>query len=414
MDIIPKNDYNLKEILQNLIYKEFEQYVERLRAKNPNCKIYKNGYYEVNYNSELGNIVLKVPRLRNFIFKSEILSKSSYSNKIVKMCIVSYGHGLSTARISAFAHEVFGLKISKSTVSSFCEKLNDNVEAYFKNISESIYEVIMIDAKYFSVRSLSKNKSALISAIGITKEGKKEHIYMEIIQREGKIQILNFLENLKQRLHNKKPLIIIDGVESMPSAIKEVFGDVAIQRCLVHVVRNIKHNLKGVATKGDINEIETRLNNLFFDTCNEDVYSELENILHSYPRYINKLKNVLRCENIFTYLRYSDKVASMIKTNNGIEQFHANLEAVTKQHRTYHDRDSLYRAIILEIERYNYIDNDIISFELKIINEVKQIKYILAIFKQTEHIILKIVSSGKTLYDGKIRKSQLEQILLIL
>lgn len=77
MTSITKNIDALKEILQNLINEEFETFLADLKTKNPDQKYYRNGKYIINYNSEIGNIILRIPRIRNIGFKSTFLSKSS-------------------------------------------------------------------------------------------------------------------------------------------------------------------------------------------------------------------------------------------------------------------------------------------------------------------------------------------------
>lgn len=414
MNSITKNIDSLKEILQNLINEEFETFLADLKTKNPDQKYYRNGTYTINYNSEIGNIKLRIPRIRNIEFKSTFLSKSSYSDKIVSLCISLYSNGLSTSRISSTLYEVFGIDISKTTVSLFTSELDKNVNTYFSNQLEDEYLFIHLDAKYFSVRNISSNKSALISAIGVTKDGKKKHIHMNVIKRESKKELISFLTELKDKLILTSPSFVIDGAEAMPSAIYEVFGDVPIQRCLVHVVRNAKKVLKGFATSSDIKSIETKLNYLFFECKNCEVEKCITELFSQFPNQVNKLKNLLKCKHIFTYLGYPESIGKLIKTNNTIEQFHSNLEAVTKQHRTYPDEASLYRSIIKEIERYNQSDtlDEPVNFQISQ-NKFETLN-IIKNFKQADYITIEIRKSGRLLINKEINKMQYREIQQII
>jgi transposase-like protein len=414
MNIITKNKTELRKILQNLINEEFEVTLSELKSKNPGIKIYRNGTYKVNYNSEFGSMILKIPRIRNMEFKSSYLSNSSYSDKIVTLSTELYTNGLSTNRISNIFKKTFNIDISKTTVSLFTSKLDENVSAYFSSENQTEYAVIYLDAKYFSVRSMSSNKSALFSAIGMTKDGKKEHIHMKLITRESKNAIKSFLYELKEKIDVTNTVFVIDGAESMPSAIFDVFGDVSIQRCLVHVARNVKKILRGFASRSEISTIEAKLNYLFFECPNSETTKYIDELFNQHPNHVNKLKNLLKSKFIFTYLNYSDNVGKSIKTNNTIEQFHANLEAVCKQHRTYSDENSLYRAVIREIERYNEFDGEIECLDMFLIENNFQLIDMIKKFKQQDYITIEIRKAGRLVKKQEINKIQYKMIKLAL
>jgi putative transposase len=414
MNIITKNKTELRKILQNLINEEFEVTLSDLKLKNSGIKIYRNGTYKVNYNSEFGSMILKIPRIRNMEFKSSYLSNSSYSDKIVTLSTELYSNGLSTNRISNIFKKTFNIDISKTTLSLFTSKLDENVSSYFSSENETEYAVIYLDAKYFSVRSMSSNKSALFSAIGMTKDGKKEHIHMKLITRESKNAIKSFLYELKKKINETNTVFVIDGAEAMPSAIFDVFGDVPIQRCLVHIARNVKKVLRGFTSRAEINTIEAKLNYLFFECPNSETTKYIDELFTHHPNHVNKLKNLLKSKFIFTYLNYSDNVGKSIKTNNTIEQFHANLEAVCKQHRTYSDENSLYRAVIREIERYNEFDGEIEYMDMVIIENNFELKDMIKKFKQQDYITIEIRKAGRLVKKQEINKIQYKMIKLAL
>lgn len=403
MTSISNNLEALKEILQDFIFQDAELQLNEENKKNGK-KIYRNGYYTTTYNSECGAMLLKIPCFRGMKYKCSLLTNTSYANKIINLCTIIYGHGLSTSRITDILSNVYGITISKQTVSDFCIPiLNLKVENYFNQDINDEYVAIYLDGKYFSVRDVTKKyKSPLVSAIGLTRTGKKIHLHMDVLKNESESEMISFLNTLKSRIGNCSPVFIVDGNQAITAAINKVFSDSIIQRCLVHVVRNIKKIIAETASSAMQKEIENQFNNLFFETNKEDIEEKYKSILQKYSNYSNKLKAILKNYNIWSFMSFNTSFAELIKTNNCVEQFHSNLEAVSKQHRSYNTKMSLYRAIIQEIERYNSKSNEEITIYDVPCEGTNSISKILSEFKQSEHIVVKIYSSGRKVIDKEI------------
>lgn len=403
MTSISNNLEALKEILQDFIFQEAELQLYEENKKNGK-KIYRNGHYTITYNSECGAMLLKIPCFRGMKYKCSLLTNTCYATKIVNLCTVIYGHGLSTSRIADILLNVHGINISKQTISNFCIPiLNLKVENYFNENIKDEYVVIYLDGKYFSVRDVTKKyKSPLVSAIGLTKTGRKIHLHMDVLKNESESEMISFLSTLKSRIGNCSPVFVVDGNHAITAAINKVFSNSIIQRCLVHVVRNIKKIIAETASSTLQKEVENQFNNLFFETNKEDIEWKYKSILQKYSNYSNKLKAILKNDNIWSFMNFNTSFAELIKTNNCVEQFHSNLEAVSKQHRSYNTKMSLYRAIVQEIERYNIKSSEEIIISDVICEETNYLSEILSEFKQSEHILVKIYSSGRKVINKEI------------
>ncbi|MGL4948818.1 MAG: IS256 family transposase [Anaeroplasmataceae bacterium] len=356
MTIIPNFEQEMKNIYEEILINEITGLQNKLE-QNGN-KVYRNGYYSVNYKTEVGNLELNIPRLRNHGFKYECLNEFSYSQKLCSLIVDLYGHGLSTSRIKKVLSSTFSIEISKQSISTICQVLNLSVTEFLYSCPNEEFVCIYLDGKYFSVKDKDySHKSVFMTAIGLTAAGKKIVIHSSVLQGETKKELMGFLKGLNQKIKMKNPIFIVDGLDSIADAINTVFGDVPIQRCLVHVVRNIKKGLKGKVTADKLNEIENDFNRLFFEVENSMILSELQEIIKKYSRHARLLKNIIKSKRIWTFINYNSDFSKIIKTNNIIEQFHSNLESVSKQHRSYGNDMSLFRALIQEIKRYNF-DND--------------------------------------------------------
>ncbi|MGL4948816.1 MAG: IS256 family transposase [Anaeroplasmataceae bacterium] len=417
-----KSISNFKELLEinsfiEIIEKNLEVAANDESAKlaKKGIKLIRNGYYSRTLHTELGTITVNVPRFRNHAFKNKYLEDTSYSYKMIKLCISLYGQGLSTNRISQSIYETYNIDISKQTISNFCTVMNKDVDTYFEsNYSNEVFVAIYIDAKYFSVRDvLERNKSALMTAIGLTISGKLVHLHMDVLKREGYSEIKSFLEVLQSKVNSKSIIFITDGGSNFKSAISEVFPKSKIQRCLVHIVRNIKKSISKVADAAVQKEMEDDFNGIFFGEDSLDFKEEIKVLVEKYSEYSKIIGKILSDVNIYTFLSFNDEFSKIIKTNNIIEQFHANLEAVTAQHKTFNTKQSLYRAIIQEVNRFDSRNNQY-DFIIEEENNNFNIKNIFSNNKSESHIIVKVIVNGTVKISEIISSVTLSKIVDIL
>lgn len=76
-------------------------------------------------------------------------------------------------------------------------------------------------------------------ALGITLEGTKEILGYMIAPNESAEIWKALLENLKSRGVERISLFCTDGLSGMETVIQDTFPDSKIQRCLVHIQRNL-------------------------------------------------------------------------------------------------------------------------------------------------------------------------------
>ncbi len=79
--------------------------------------------------------------------------------------------GITTSDIKDHIREIYGLKISDSTISRVIDKILPVVKEWQMRLLESIYAVVFMDAIHFHVRSEGQVvKKAVYIAIGVQKE----------------------------------------------------------------------------------------------------------------------------------------------------------------------------------------------------------------------------------------------------
>jgi transposase-like protein len=128
--------------------------------------------------------------------------------------------------------------ISKSQVSRLCEEINAKVKAFLSRPIEGDWPYLWIDATYVKVRESGRIVSvAVIIAVGINSDGRREVLGMDIGPSEAETFWTEFLRKLARRGLRGVKLVISDAHEGMAAVAKVLHA--SRQRCRVHFMHNV-------------------------------------------------------------------------------------------------------------------------------------------------------------------------------
>src|SRR5712691_7334989 len=129
--------------------------------------------------------------------------------------------------------------ISKSTVSSVCQQITGEYQAWAARRLDGITrDYLFLDASFSRMRPGSPAEPVL-AAWGITTEGKPAFIGLAPGTGESADAWTSFLADLKDRGLGGPLLIISDGAPGLISAVEQSYPKALRQRCLIHRLRNI-------------------------------------------------------------------------------------------------------------------------------------------------------------------------------
>lgn len=129
--------------------------------------------------------------------------------------------------------------ISKSQVSRLCEEIDGKVKAFLERPFEGGWPYFWIDATYLKVRRGGRIVSvAVIIAVGVNTDGRREVLGMEIGTSEAEPIWTEFLRKLTRRGLGGVKLVVSDGHEGLKAAVTKVLS-ATWQRCRVHFMRNV-------------------------------------------------------------------------------------------------------------------------------------------------------------------------------
>ena len=151
----------------------------------------------------------------------------------------AYVQGISTRSVDGLVKAMGMSAISKSQVSRLCEEIDGKVKAFLDRPIEGDWPYLWIDATYLKVRRGGRIVSAaVIIAVGVNTDGRREVLGMEIGTSEAEPIWTEFLRKLTRRGLRGVKLVISDAHEGIKAAISKVLS-ATWQRCRVHFMRNV-------------------------------------------------------------------------------------------------------------------------------------------------------------------------------
>ncbi len=284
--------YLMEKILNAFLIAESEEQIGAgMHERSEDRKDYRNGTRDRPLVTRIGSITLKVPRHRNVPFVSMIFdnyqrSEAALISAMVEMVV----QGVSTRKVSNVVEELCGATFSKSTVSELCKQLDEGVNQFKNRQLSATYPFVIVDAKYFKVRENHRIVSkAFMVAMGFTIDGQREIIGFDTYDNESTDTWSKFLSSLKSRGLKDVNMFTSDCHKGLIAALKEVFPQVAWQRCQYHLQKNILKVMPKKYQKG----LATELREMFTAKTIEEARKYRDDILDDYNDIAPKSMEVL-------------------------------------------------------------------------------------------------------------------------
>src|ERR687892_582423 len=137
-----------------------------------------------------------------------------------------------------------GPVVSKSTVSRICADTRERYRAWCeRRLDEHDLVYCYLDAIYLKLRPDDEPAEGVLVAWGLTLEGQKVLLGLQLGSRESYEGWLDFGRDLQARGMRAPALIIADGAPGIWKATRELWPAAIEQRCTVHALRNITSKL---------------------------------------------------------------------------------------------------------------------------------------------------------------------------
>jgi transposase-like protein len=235
----------VRVVLQELIEIEAsEQIGAELYERTESRVTERNGHRPRLWATQAGDIELRIPKLRKGSFFPSILEpRRRIDQALYAVVMESYVNGVSTRAVDDLV-AALGVEsgIKKSEVSRICAGLDDIVGAFRTRRLEHIeFPYVYLDATYLHVRNQTSQvcSMAVVVATGISADGGREVLGVDVGDSEDEVFWRGFLRSLKSRGLAGVKLVISDQHAGLVAALKRSFQGASHQRCRVHFARNL-------------------------------------------------------------------------------------------------------------------------------------------------------------------------------
>jgi transposase-like protein len=200
---------------------------------------WRNGYRDRSFDTRLGTLQLRIPKLRHGSYFPPFLEARKTSEKaLVAVIQEAYVHGVSTRSVDDLVKAMGAGGMSKSQVSRLCAKIDIRVNAFLSRPLEGAWPYLWLDATYIKVREGGRIISrAVIVAVAVNSDGKREVLGIAVGPSEAETFWTDFLRSLADRGLRGIKLVIADDHKGLRAAVRRVFN-AGLQRCRVHWMRN--------------------------------------------------------------------------------------------------------------------------------------------------------------------------------
>ena len=339
----------LKNSLENMLEAEMTEHLgyEKHALEGNNSGNSRNGKSSKSIKSSQGEIDLAIPRDRKGKYEPIAVGKyqktiGDLEDKIISM----YAKGMSTRDIGSHIEDIYGLQLSAASISNITDAIIPMVREWQSRPLDPVYPIVFLDAVHFKVKEDSRVVTkAAYTCLGIDLQGQKDMFGIWIGQAESSKFWLGVLTELRNRGVKDILIACVDGLKGFTEAIESVFPKTAVQKCVIHQIRN---SFKYIASK-DQKPFMKDLKPVYAAPTEESALFELDNLEHKwgakYPIVINSWRE--NWQYISTYFQYPQEIRTMIYTTNAVEALHRQFRKVTKAKTLFTNDEALTKMLYL-------------------------------------------------------------------
>jgi len=232
----------VRVLSQALMEMEVQEYVGAARhERSPRRVGQRNGYRQRSWDTRVGTVDLKVPRVRDGGYFPSLLEPRRRAERALSAVVQeAYVHGVSTRKVDDLVKALGMSGISKSRVSEVCKELDEEVERFRSRPLEGSYPYVWVDATYLKARQDGRVAStAVVIAVGVKAQtGEREVLGFDVGPSEDGAFWTSFLRSLVARGLSGVRLVTSDAHRGLKGAVEGVLVGASWQRCRVHFMRN--------------------------------------------------------------------------------------------------------------------------------------------------------------------------------
>ena len=310
---------------------------------------HRNGSYGRNFTLKgIGEVEVKVPRDRKGEFTTQVLPRGKqYEEEISRDLSLMFLTGISTRSLSMISQRLIGRKISHTEISSANTDLTEAVEKWrMRDLSQDTIKYIFVDGVNFRMRIYGSIELVpVLVAIGVTEAGHKLVLGLQSGDKESASNWREFFRDLKFRGLDggTVTLGIMDGLTGLETVFKEEFSQAKVQRCMVHVDRNIIAKVPKKLKKA----VAADLRSIFYAPSREKALEQFNTVTEKWTKDIPSAVNCLEksIDSCLTFFDFPEDEWISLRTTNIIERLNKEFKRRTKPMEIVAGEHACYRLL---------------------------------------------------------------------
>jgi putative transposase len=313
----------------------------------------RNGSRPRTLTTTAGDLELRIPKLRTGSFFPSLLERRRRIDQALFAVVMeAYLHGVSTRKVDDLVKALGAdTGISKSEVSRICADLDVEVAAFRdRSLSEVAYPYVFLDATYCKARVNRRVVSqAIVVAVGVTADGRREVLGMDVGDSEDGAFWTAFLRSLKARGLGGVQLVISDAHEGLTAAISAVLIGSSWQRCRVHFLRNVLAQVP----KGNAEMVAAAIRTVFAQPDAASAHEQFDDIAEKLHRLLPKVAAMMRDakDDLLAFTAFPQAHWRQIWSTNPLERTNKEIKRRTDVVGVFPNPDALLRlagAVLIE------------------------------------------------------------------
>ena len=305
----------------------------------------RNGYRERAWDTRVGTIGLKIPKLRHgSYFPAWLLEPRRRTEKALTAVVAeAYLLGVSTRKVEDLVETLGIEKMSKSQVSQLAKELDGVVKSFRERPLSGPYRYVWLDALEVKSREGGRivNVACLI-AVGVNADGRREVLGLEVVTAEDGAGWLAFLRSLRARGLKGVELVISDAHPGLKDAIASVLRGASWQRCRTHFIRNLLTKVPKAAH----GIVATFVRTIFAQPDAESVRAQhARTVEQLQPRFREAAKMLADAEEILAFTAFPKEHWRQIWSNNPQERLNREIRRRTDVVGIFPNRESIVRLV---------------------------------------------------------------------
>jgi putative transposase len=200
---------------------------------------HRNGGRSRTLSTPAGDVELRIPKVRVGSFFPSLLEPRRRVDKALWAVIMTaYITGTSTRKVDDLVRALgCDSGVSRSTVSRICAEIDEQVAVFRgRRLDHAGFPYVFLDATYVKARVDHHIVSrAVVVATGVTADGDREVLGLEVGDSEDEVFWTAFLRRLRDRGLDGVKLVISDAYAGLKASIARVLNGAAWQRSSVNI-----------------------------------------------------------------------------------------------------------------------------------------------------------------------------------